>query len=277
MKLAIKEIFVPGKWILLGEHAVVRGKPAIAFPHTDMGLQLEWDPNPAEKKLILKSPWNDAVKSALGKLSQLIRLDLNLTLKGTLQIRATLPARAGFGSSAALCVGLVKLVNELGHIRVNDQEMRTLATEVENVFHGTSSGLDIATVMSATPIWFQKGTDPKPVELGTSFKFTFHDTGDRSKTSECIARVASIAAHDPELASQIDNRMEVATFHALQALKSGKIEALAHALNQAQSCYDDWGLTQEAHQAQIVAFKKQGALAVKYTGAGAGGFLVALW
>lgn len=273
----MSEFFIPGKWILVGEHAVVRGKPAIAFPHEDLGLKFEWSEDLSAKKIKIQSPWNDALKSALGKLSQLIKLDLNLKLQGTLKISGNLPARAGFGSSAALCVGLVRLCNELRFIRVNDSEARSLATELENVFHGTSSGLDVATVMSSKPIWFQKGGEPKAIDLGAKFKFTFHDTGTRSETRKTVERVGELTTSDPKLASQIDNRMEVATFHALQALLSGKPQALAQCMNQAQSCFDDWGLTQEAHKTQIETLKNQGALAVKYTGAGSGGFLVALW
>ncbi|MCM0605154.1 MAG: mevalonate kinase [Xanthomonadaceae bacterium] len=273
----MKEFTIPGKWILIGEHAVVRGKPAIAFPHEDKGLKFEWTEDLTQKKVVIQSPWNDALKSALGKLSQLIKLDLNLKLKGTLKVSGNLPARAGFGSSAALCVGLVRLCNELSFIRVNDSEARSLATELENIFHGTSSGLDIATVMSTKPIWFQKGAEPKPIELGGKFKFTFHDTETRSETRSTVARVQELTAQDPTRALQIDNRMEVATFHALQALLAGKPQALAQCMNQAQTCFDDWGLTQEAHKTQIEELKNQGALAVKYTGAGSGGFLVALW
>ena len=36
-----------GKWILAGEHAVLRGCPALAFPLTSRSLHLEYHPENA--------------------------------------------------------------------------------------------------------------------------------------------------------------------------------------------------------------------------------------
>src|SRR4051794_8275736 len=36
-----------GKWILAGEHAVLRGSPALAFPLTARSLELEFEPGNA--------------------------------------------------------------------------------------------------------------------------------------------------------------------------------------------------------------------------------------
>jgi len=74
-----------------------------------------------------------------------------------------------------------------------------------------------------------------------------------------------------------------ATLSALQALrdfernpKTSEIE-LGSAMNQAQGCFEEWGLVPDELIEQKQELLKQGALAVKLTGAGLGGFWVALW
>src|SRR5262245_51963266 len=36
---------VSGKWILAGEHSVLRGETAVAIPHSSIGLTLSFEPN----------------------------------------------------------------------------------------------------------------------------------------------------------------------------------------------------------------------------------------
>jgi galactokinase len=44
-----------------------------------------------------------------------------------------------------------------------------------------------------------------------------------------------------------------------------------------QSCFEEWELVPESFTVIEEKLKNEGALAVKLTGAGAGGFVVALW
>ena len=73
-------------------------------------------------------------------------------------------------------------------------------------------------------------------------------------------------------------------------LKWGKLQSLpiklywmadkgsvARAMTLGQECYEQWGLVPEEADQIIKKLKSEGALAVKMTGAGDGGFVVALW
>ena len=79
------------------------------------------------------------------------------------------------------------------------------------------------------------------------------------------------------MVASLDEQMNSATETALQALREFKIPKLAEAMNQAQACFETWGLVSSELMDQKHELLKQGALAVKLTGAGLGGFWVALW
>ena len=74
-------------------------------------------------------------------------------------------------------------------------------------------------------------------------------------SAECAAKALQDYAHDP----------------------GGAIVRLADAMNRAQTCFAEWGLMPPEAEAIAQGERDRGALAVKLTGAGNGGFLVALW
>jgi mevalonate kinase len=55
------------------------------------------------------------------------------------------------------------------------------------------------------------------------------------------------------------------------------LQKIAQAMKLSQACFSAWGLISAPIAAQAVALEGEGALGVKLTGAGGGGFLVALW
>ena len=87
----------------------------------------------------------------------------------------------------------------------------------------------------------------------------------------------------PHLVDHFDDQMSESTRIAYQALinfsKSPREseQQLARAMTLAQQCFETWGLVTPELIEQKHELLKQGALGVKLTGAGLGGFWVALW
>jgi len=109
-------------------------------------------------------------------------------------------------------------------------------------------------------------------------RFTLHDTGIRTSTRECVRKAETRGS--PE----IDRRMDGASREACAGLilysKGIAAEGLAQvasAMTEAQACFEAWGLVPQGARIMGESLKRQGALGVKLTGAGGGGFLVALW
>lgn len=257
-----------GKCILAGEHGVLRGGEALVLPLRTRGLDLRWEhsPNPGVRvqEGAFTGPFRDSLKKALEQTGfQLPQAGYDF------QIESDIPVQAGLGSSAALAVSVVRFLNEEG-AAVNDAF--SLAIEIENLFHGKSSGLDIACVLSSAPIRYVKGSPPEDLALLWKPPLYLFDTGKRSATKDCVAKVEAANRKD------LDERMAESVRKMKSVLVSeqaDRVEEMAAAMQLAGSCFTEWGLgTEPALEEKLRA---AGALAVKPTGSGGGGFLLTLW
>jgi mevalonate kinase len=202
--------------------------------------------------------------------------------KGRLTIESTIPIGAGLGSSAALCVALTQWLAE--PLSISADRVTEFATRLEHRFHGRSSGMDVAVIASREPISFVMGRGPKTIGVKKLPLFTFHDTGLRCRTSECVVRVEKFREDFPTLGMEVDEAMSAASRIAMEGLvlyDSGQtdrgIAQVQKAIMQARECFYAWELVPGEAKGLEDSLLKQGALAVKLTGAGGGGMVVALW
>ncbi len=251
---------VPGKWILVGEHAVVRGAPAIVAPLSSRSLILE------ESTELEASP----LQTALEKIAETLP---GLSEKfSRLKVSSDIPVQAGLGSSAALSVAVARYLE--AHDFLPNEEILAKAQEFENIFHGSSSGLDLAAVSASGPIFFRRGEDPKPLTCAWTPKIYLHDSGTRSSTKECVEHVANQNRKD------LDQLMAMAVDGARAALRLSEAEGISllkDAILTAAKCFEEWGLMNAESAALTEKLYRAGALAVKPTGSGNGGFLLSLW
>lgn len=264
---------VPGKWILLGEHAVVRGAPALAFPLFSHQLQLRALGAPrvggfllvarSEKYLQLTEALNKALQSSL----HFCKLP---SLKLMVSLESTIPVSSGQGSSAAICTAAAHILKEFELIDAS--EIFSTAHTMENLFHGTSSGLDIAAVQSKNGIYFTKNAGATPLNLAWQPRLYLYNTGIPSSTKDAVAKVTALAR--PDLDETMARAVEIAR-NALEKTRS--LPELAEAVQMGAKCFAEWGLITEEMQKASDMLRKAGALAVKPTGSGGGGFLLSLW
>ncbi len=236
---------VYGKWVLAGEHTVLTGGRALALPYTLGVLALTHDPHGEPSSLY-------------GLVSDAIRMGMHP--QGSYALQSSIPLGAGLGSSAALCVAFTRSLGA--------QDVLATATQFEHRFHGTSSGMDVAATYYGRPILFsmQHGARPQNVP----FRFTFHDTGLRAETKNAIEQVRSKASRD------LTHMMESAVSLAEKACERRTYPDLIESMNLSYHVFEHWGLIPDVIATKRKALLRQGALAVRLTGAGLGGVLVAL-
>lgn len=261
------------KWILAGEHTVIRGGGAIAFPYFKKSMTLNYEPH-EELKIKLK---NEAHKKAFIKILEISSEQLKIPfneIKGIFSVTSNIPISAGLGSSAALCVSVAKFFKQ--NIIQNNLTLDLFAKTLENSFHCKSSGLDVAVIINEKPIFFRDmKVNVIAEKFHPNFKLTYSGRG--QETRHCVNKVFDFFKTNPKEARLIEQKMNDAVASCANSLESNDLVLLAHGMNKAKECFFDWGICPDFQKKHIDQLINQGALAAKPIGGGGGGYVLSLW
>lgn len=270
------------KLILLGEHAVVHGRPAVAMglPHLRVTalarrvpgpvvLATEEYTGPAEQAPATLAPLVTAATATLAHLGAPAR-DVELA------VRSGIPLGRGLGSSAASAHAIVEALSALHGAAPDEQERFDLVQQAERVAHGNPSGLDAhATRMTSGAIVFQAGrVTPLTVGLGTSLVLA--DTGVRGSTLAAVADVRRTLEQDAARGTALLDELERLALDGAQDLALDRREELGRRMTRAHALLTDLGAGHAALDGLVGAALDAGALGAKLTGGGQGGCVVAL-
>ena len=258
-----------GKWILSGEHSVLRGSPSLLFPMKDMTLSIEYTKSDDFLFTLSGDPshrsiFEQAIRKAFDQVNQ--------TPRGTFSLKSDIPLGFGLGSSAAFCLSLSQIFFEKSWI----SDILKFSIELENLFHGKSSGADIYASYYKNPILFQR-KEVKKLKPIWSPHLYLYNTEVASSTKECIKKVNLFIEQFPKEARFLDQQMNDSVHLAVKSLtQDSSLDSLVQSMDKAYDCFKRWGLLKNI-ESHIQFLQSQGALAVKPTGAGRGGFIIALW
>jgi mevalonate kinase len=192
------------------------------------------------------------------------------------ETHSTLPIGAGLGSSATLCVAVLRALSEALNIKITPTQLADFANELEKSFHGNPSGLDAAVVAFERPILFAKAKAIEiiPIASKHSYEFVLIDSNIRASTMSMI-RIAQpyFTGH---LGEQRLARFDELSLLAHESLKTGDIDTLAMSMNENGDLLAEAGVVPHHLKDMIVRARELGALAAKTTGAGGGGVIIGL-
>ena len=274
------EAFGPGKVILLGEHAVVYGHPALAVPLT---LGVTARAVPSDRCALtgldeLTEAQRRMLDAAFEKVAEATgRPPLRIT------ISSTLPVSMGLGSSAALAVAVSRLLLAAGGSRPAPAKVLALALRMEETFHGTPSGVDHTVSAHGAPLLYRRASQGRrphvrQVRIGARATLVLALAGPRRGTQQTVAGLRQRAKRWPRRYGRLFEEMGRLAVEGTRALESGDLEALGDAMNVNHGLLSAVGVSSPALELAVDALRRAGALGAKLTGAGGdGGAVVALF
>lgn len=281
-----------GKLILLGEHAVVYGQPALGLGVGE--LWAEAVPNPGTGLRVHVPAWELMAScdtpGALGAAIRCLQGHFPKAAALDLEVRTKLPIASGLGSSAALAVGCVRALAQTSGLALTSEEQRAIAHELEGLFHGAPSGLDdtLATY-GGLCLFARLGLDemdrpglgealtPKckrvvaprpPLLIGHS--------GHAHNTRELVLGLRARREAEPARYDALFAQIGALVRHGLAALCAADWPTLGAIASENQALLDRLGVGSPELSRMIGLAKEAGAYGAKLTGAGGGGAVIAL-
>jgi mevalonate kinase len=268
-----------GKAILLGEHAVVYGVPAIAVG-IDRGARAGANTLDRGPSRLFVKGWNVAIREdqeehdlgrAFRALIEASRRDRPLE-PHAVEVEASIPPGGGLGCSAAMGVAIARSLEP--HASYEATQARAMAWE--RVFHGTPSGVDSAVAARGGCILFRKGEALEPIAARVGLQLCIGNTGMASSTKSMVEAVARLREERTEIVERTFEGIRALVYSARLAIEAGDRAMLGRLMDLNQMLLGDLLLSTPEIERTCDVARRAGALGAKLTGAGGGGCVVAL-
>jgi mevalonate kinase len=272
-----------GKAILLGEHAVVYGAPALAIPvpqitatvnvrrfscpgdgADSVSFQIE-RPVPAPPHA------TNGLRRLVAEFKEKTGVADRLCVE--VLIDCTIPQGRGLGSSAACARAAVLALTDLFDRRLDAKAVFDLVQTSEKVAHGTPSGIDALATGADGPIVFRSGTArPFPFDG----LFVIADSGVSSSTKDAVELLRRRFERDAGAREAFVSRVSSLTEAATRDLADGRLRDFGARLTDNHRLLREAGLSTDRIDALVDAVLAAGGLGAKISGGGLGGCVIAL-
>ncbi|GAB6034563.1 mevalonate kinase [Galenea microaerophila] len=276
----------PANLMLMGEHAVVHGYPALACA-IDQWIQIEWQCLPKSTQVQIHSdlahhttdwqtweihPQLQFVQAALATARQTLqpqKIGLKLTIQS--EFASTL----GLGSSAAVLAatlsGLYAITQpEKALTTACKQQLFQTGLKIIHQIQKRGSGTDLAASLFGGLIYFEPNRAKiTPLPLSQPLPLTLIYSGYKTPTAEVLQTVNQQWQTEPKLLQQLYQLMGETTQAANQAWQTGDRQRFDHLVNAYQGLMDALGVN-DATLSQIVYQLRETLPASKISGSGLG-------
>jgi mevalonate kinase len=254
--------FGAGKVILLGEHAVVYGHPALAAPlswgvtataFADRACRLEIPPTVRGRgRKLLLAAFNRAAQ-ATGRPKVRIKLESDL------------PVSMGLGSSAAVAVACTRALFAAAEQKPTVRAVAQVALDMERVFHGNPSGIDPACSAHRKLILYTRSSgmnpgrareivSPRPIKVLVAL------VGKRDPTATTIAGLWERMSRWTPRYDRLLEAIGALAKEGARAIEDGDLNSLGDAMNVNQGLLNALQLSSPPIEEMVDRLRRAGAL-----------------
>ena len=257
--------FSHSKIILMGEHSVVYGYPAIAIPLKNIQIECIVERSRVPFFHNEKDTLSTAVHTALKYLS---KKNENIKYK----VISDIPPKRGMGSSAAVSIAAIRGVLDYFNRKVDNMTLEKLVNEAEIIAHNTPSGLDAKTCLSDSAIKFIKNKGFKNIDMNLGAYLLIADTGIHGHTRDAIMNIKNMGNKALPMLEKLGKLTEETEkfIEKKDVVNIGKNMIFAH------EELKMLGVSIEKSDILVKTAIAEGAYGAKMSGGGLGGCIIAL-
>lgn len=271
-----------GKVILIGEHSVVYGEPAISIPFLPAKTEVVVRESLGEVKIdcdfykgTLKNSKEDlyGVRTIVEKIVYDLKKEL---INFNIQINTTIPVERGMGSSAAVAVAVTKGLYDFFDIKLPLEDLIKYTDISEKIIHGNSSGLDAATIIGEKSLYYIKGEKFMPFKFNLDSYLIVADSGEIGNTKKAVEGVRNLLNRDYINTKKIIKDLGKLSKDAKYFMENNKSVELGEVMLKSQKKLYSLNVSNEKLDSLVSRAMKEGAFGAKLTGGGQGGSMIAL-
>lgn len=274
-----------GKVILLGEHAAVYDRHAVALPLSNAvtariigggsGIRLSLCERGIERQVVFDESVDPGISAALVLILRRLKIEAR---DFAIRIESRIPSAMGLGSSAAFVVAIIRAFDRLLSLGLDDRSVDSLAFDCEKLAHGTPSGIDNNLATYGQPVLFSKSsaTRTKPIALSEPPPIVVASSGIRGITKDQVAGVRVRFDRNQAIYNTIFDEIDELSVAGAVALRDRDYETLGSLMNVCHGFLNAIEVSIPELETMIQIARSNGAIGAKLTGAGGGGSIVAL-
>jgi len=265
------KISVPGKLMILGEHAVVYGYSCIVSS-VNKYLCVEAEKIDSGKDIFITPEVKDNrfVKHAVG----FFKNKFNIGDKVKLSTKSNL-GNFGLGSSAAVTVGTIKTLSSLFGIEISEHQLFDICLKIVLNVQKKASGFDIASSIHRHTIYFSGKTKEADIIFKENIPMVVGFSGEKASTNQLVENVTLFKR---ECSSKV-NKIFIDIGQIVEAgkcvIQNNDWEELGRLMNNNHSLIKLLGVSTQNLDVMVNAACKAGAYGAKLSGAGGGDCMIA--
>lgn len=287
-------VSAPGKLMLLGEHAVVYGRPCIV---TAVGQRMKATVELLDKPIFqleapdvqvanYKKPMDQLGTGNILKGAKFVETAVynfyneynRYTKKGGVKITTSsdFSPLFGFGSSSASTVCVIKALSELTGANLDNKSIFDLSYKTVLDIQGKGSGFDVAAAVFGGTLYFvTPGKVIEPLSID-SLPLIVGYSGIKADTVTLVNQVSEIAKKYPEVIEGIYDNIGKLVEQAKQALLNKDFQSLGQLMDLNEGYLSSLGVEGKKLADMIYGARDAGAYGAKLSGAGIGDCMITL-